>query len=107
MLDSVADADVVVTNPTHYAIAIQYRPPEITTPRVVAKGRNKLALKIKEEARRVGIPIVENPPTAQLLYKLVAVDQEIPENLYKAVAEVLAFIFRLDPASRRRWKKAS
>ncbi|MCH7866281.1 MAG: flagellar biosynthesis protein FlhB [Myxococcales bacterium] len=107
MLEAVSKADVVVTNPTHYAVAIQYRPPEITTPRVVAKGRNKLALKIKEEARRSGVPIVENPPTAQLLYKLVAVDQEIPENLYKAVAELLAYIFRLDPGSRRGWKQAS
>lgn len=107
MLGAVAGADVVVTNPTHYAVAIQYRPPEITTPRVVAKGRNKLAIKIKEEARRAGVPIVENPPTAQLLYKLVAIDQEIPENLFKAVAEVLAYIFRLDPASRSGWKKAS
>ncbi len=107
MIGAVAEADVVVTNPTHYAIAIQYRPPEIITPRVVAKGRNKLALKIKAEARRLGVPIVENPPTAQLLYKLVPVDSEIPENLYKAVAEVLAYIFRLSPGSRQGWKKAS
>jgi flagellar biosynthesis protein FlhB len=77
------------------------------TPRVVAKGRNKLALKIREEARRAGVPIVENPPTARLLYKLVRVDQEIPEDLYKAVAEVLAYIFKLDPRSRSDWKKAS
>lgn len=107
MLAAVADADLVVTNPTHYAVALQYRPPEVTTPRVVAKGRNKLALKIKQEARRAGVPIVENPPAAQLLYKLVPVDREIPESLYKAVAEVLAFIFRLDPGSRQGWKKAS
>lgn len=107
MVGAVSEADVLVTNPTHYAVAIQYRPPEIETPRVIAKGRNKLALKMREEARRVGVPIVENPPTAQLLYKLVGVDQEIPESLYKAVAEVLAFIFRLDPGSRAAWKKAS
>ncbi len=107
MVGAVADADVLVTNPTHYAVAIQYRPPEITTPKVIAKGRNKLALKMRAEARRLGVPIVENPPTAQLLYKLVPVDQEIPESLYKAVAEVLAYIFRLDPRNRQAWKKAS
>ncbi len=107
MVGAVADADVLVTNPTHYAVALQYRPPEISTPHVIAKGRNKLALKMREEARRVGVPIVENPPTAQLLYKLVPVDRDIPEDLYKAVAEVLAYIFRLDPGSRQRWKKAS
>lgn len=107
MMAAIEDADVVVTNPTHFAVALQYRPPEIMTPRVVAKGRNKLALKIKAEAKRLGVPIVENPPAAQLLYKLVPVDQEIPESLYRAVAEVLAFIFRLDPNTRQRWKKAS
>lgn len=107
MMEAVSDADVVVTNPTHFAVALQYRPPEIITPRVVAKGRNKLALKIKAEAKRLGIPIVENPPAAQLLYKLVPVDQDIPESLYRAVAEVLAYIFRLDPNTRQRWKKAS
>jgi len=107
MVGAVADADVLVTNPTHYAVALEYRPPEIMTPRVIAKGRNKLALKMRAEARKVGVPIVENPPTAQLLYKLVPVDQEIPESLYKAVAEVLAYIFRLDPGSRQAWKKAS
>ena len=107
MLDAVETADVVVTNPTHYAVAIQYNPPLVTTPRVVAKGRNKLALKIKAEARRLGVPIVENPPTAQLLYKLVEVDQEIPENLFQAVAEILAYVFRMDSRKRNDWKKAS
>lgn len=107
MVGAVSDADVLVTNPTHFAVALQYRPPEIMTPRVIGKGRNKLALKMRAEARRLGIPIVENPPTAQLLYKLVPVDQEIPETLYKAVAEVLAYIFRLDPRSRQAWKQAS
>ncbi len=107
MIGAVEEADVLVTNPTHFAVALQYHPPEIMTPRVIAKGRNKLALKMRAEARKHGVPIVENPPTAQLLYKLVPVDQDIPESLYKAVAEVLAYIFRLDPRSRQAWKKAS
>lgn len=107
MIAAVVDADVVVTNPTHYAVALQYRPPAVTAPRVLAKGRNHLALRIRAEAEKHGVPIVENPPIAQLLYKNVAVDQEIPESLYKAVAEVLAYIYRLDPKRSADWRHAS
>jgi len=94
LLKRVKTATVVITNPTHYAVALEYRPAEMAAPVVVAKGRNLLAERIKEEARRHGVAIVENPPLAQALYRAVEIDQSIPPKLYRAVAEILAFIFR-------------
>jgi flagellar biosynthetic protein FlhB len=82
-------------NPTHFAVAIEYRMQEMTAPKVVAKGKNYLALRIKQIAIDNNVPIVENPPLAQALYKSAEVGQEIPAHLYRAVAEVLAYIFRL------------
>jgi flagellar biosynthetic protein FlhB len=87
-------ATAVITNPTHYAVALEYRPETMVAPIVVAKGRNLIALKIKELARWHEVPIVENPPLAQALYKAVDVGQMIPPNLYAAVAEILAFLYR-------------
>ena len=87
-------ATAVVTNPTHYAVALEYRPATMAAPIVVAKGRDLLAQKIKELARWRDIPIVENPPLAQALYKAVDVGQTIPPKLYAAVAEILAFLYR-------------
>jgi len=107
MFEAVADADVVVVNPTHYAVALQYRPEEHRSPKVLAKGRNHVALRIRKRAEELGIPIVENPPIAQLLYKTAKVDREIPEDLYQAVAEVLAYIYKLDPRQGARWRAAS
>lgn len=106
MLDAVADADVVVVNPTHYAVALQYRPPEQRSPKVLAKGRNHVALKIRRRAESLGIPIVENPPVAQLLYKTAKIDREIPEDLYQAVAEVLAYVYKLDRRRADGWRAA-
>jgi flagellar biosynthesis protein FlhB len=94
MLHDVARATVVVTNPNEYAVALEYKPETMAAPVVVAKGRNLLAQKIKREARWHGIPIVENPPLAQALYRAADVGQAIPANLYTAVAEILAFIYR-------------
>ncbi len=93
-LRDVARAAVVVTNPTHYAVALEYRLQEMTAPVVIAKGRNLLARKIREEAMWHGIPIVENPPLAQTLYRAVEIGDAIPSKLYAAVAEILAFVFR-------------
>jgi flagellar biosynthetic protein FlhB len=93
MLQSVAKATVVVTNPTHYAIALQYTE-DMDAPIVLAKGRNLIAEQIKKMARWEGIPMVENRPLAQSLYKTVEVGQTIPPQLYTAVAEILAFIYR-------------
>ena len=90
----VQKATAVITNPTHYAVAIEYRPATMAAPVVVAKGRNLLAQKIKELARWHEVPIVENPPLAQALYKATDVGQMIPPKLYAAVAEILAFIYR-------------
>ena len=95
MLKDVARASVVVTNPTEYAVALEYQPEEMAAPSVVAKGRNLLAQRIKREANWHGIPIIENPPLAQALYRTVDVGQAIPAKLYAAVAEILAFIYRL------------
>ena len=90
----VAQATAVVTNPNEYAVAIKYDPETMDAPVVLAKGRNLLAQEIKKIARWHGIPLVENPPLAQALYRAVEVGQQIPAKLYAAVAEILAFIFR-------------
>lgn len=95
MMDEVPKADVVITNPTHYAVAIQYDLEHMAAPTIVAKGQNLIAQKIKEIARENDIPCVENKPLAQALFKAVEIGQEIPQDLYKAVAEILAYIFRL------------
>lgn len=95
MMAEAARADVVITNPQKLAVALRYRPGEMVAPKVVAKGAGFIARKIREVAREKGIPLVENKPLAQLLYRLVEVGQEIPETLYRAVAEVLAYVYRL------------
>lgn len=100
MLKDVARASVVVTNPTEFAVALEYRPEEMPAPMVVAKGQNLLAQRIKREANWHGIPIIENPPLAQALYRSVEVGQAIPAKLYAAVAEILAFIYRLQGRTR-------
>ena len=92
---AVRTADVVVVNPTHYSVAIRYDKEQEQAPRVVAKGRDTVALKIREAARRQGVPIVEEPPLARLMFKLVPDGEQIPEKLYHAVAEVLAYVYRL------------
>lgn len=106
MFEAIADADVVVVNPTHYAVALQYRPPEQSSPKVLAKGRNHVALRIRARAEELGIPIVENKPIAQLLYRTAKIDREIPEDLYQAVAEVLAYVYKLDPSKANGWRAA-
>ncbi|HXG51821.1 MAG TPA: EscU/YscU/HrcU family type III secretion system export apparatus switch protein [candidate division Zixibacteria bacterium] len=95
MSAEVAKADVVVTNPTELAVALRYRSSDMAAPRVVGKGAGFLAAKIREIARANGIPIVENKPLARLLYQRVEVGREIPETLYRAVAEVLAYVYGL------------
>jgi flagellar biosynthetic protein FlhB len=95
MMADVPTATAVIVNPTHYAVAIRYKHQEMTTPMVVAKGKNYLALKIRQKALEHQVPLIENPPLAQALYKSVEVGQEIPPHLYRAVAEILAYIYRL------------
>ena len=95
MMQELPKADVVITNPTHYAVAIKYDPEQYDAPIVLAKGEDHLAQKIKEKARENNIEIVENKPLARMLYANVEVGQVIPPELYQAVAEVLAFVYRL------------
>ena len=100
MMDEVATATAIIVNPTHYAVALRYDHETMATPMVVAKGKNYLALRIRQRALEHNIPLVENPPLAQALYKSVDVGKEIPGHLYRAVAEVLAYIYRLTRARR-------
>ncbi len=94
MLAEVPTADVVVTNPTHFAVALKYIPGS-PAPMVVAKGQDHIAQIIKKTARKARVPIIENKPLARSLYRQCEVGQQIPESLFQAVAEVLAYIFRL------------
>jgi flagellar biosynthetic protein FlhB len=102
MMREVPKADVIITNPTHYAIALRYKPDEkMTSPKIIAKGADRIALKIKELAAKHGIPMVENRPLAQNLYKL-ELGQEVPPNFYQAVAEILAYVYGLKKKKTRR-----
>jgi flagellar biosynthetic protein FlhB len=100
MLEGVKQATVIITNPTEFAVALEYRPP-MAAPRVVAKGRNLLAKQIKEIALWQGIPMVENVPLAHALYRAVEIGQSIPAKLYAAVAGILAAIYRAQQAAER------
>jgi flagellar biosynthetic protein FlhB len=95
MMAQVPQSDVVVTNPTHYAVALKYDPNSMGAPKMVAKGVDKVAQKIREIAKEHGIPIVENPPLARGLFAAVDVDEEVTPEFYKAVAEVISYIFKL------------
>lgn len=94
MMQNLVEADVVVTNPTHFAVALKYSK-DMGAPKVIAKGADYLAARIREVAKENNIEIIENPPLARTLFYNVEVDMEIPENLYKAVAQVLAYVFSL------------
>lgn len=95
MMQNVPTADVVVTNPTHYAVALKYTDGQAGAPRVVAKGVDEVAAKIRELARENKVALLEAPALARALYKHTEIDDEIPEKLYSAVAEVLAYVFQL------------
>ncbi|MBE6051371.1 MAG: fused FliR family export protein/FlhB family type III secretion system protein [Clostridium sp.] len=96
MMSQVADATVVITNPTHLAIALKYEEGVSEAPKVVAKGADLVAIKIKELAKENDVPIMENKTLARMIYKEVEVDQDIPHHMYQAVAEVLAMVFKLN-----------
>jgi flagellar biosynthetic protein FlhB len=101
MMADVPTADVIITNPTHYSVALSYQVETMDAPRVVAKGVGFLALKIREVAQDHDIPLVENKPLAQTLYKTVEIGESIPSSLYKAVAEILAYVYRAKNALSR------
>lgn len=94
MMSDVPDADVVITNPTHYAVALKYEESKGHAPIVVAKGKDNVAVQIKKIARENNVQIVQNPPLARSLYAEVAIDKPIPEALFTAVAEVLAYVYK-------------
>ncbi len=96
MMSNVPEADVVITNPTHYAVALKYDQKKNPAPVVVAKGVNHTALKIKEIARKHNVHIVENPPLARTLYAEVELEKPIPESMFSAVAEILAYVYKLN-----------
>jgi flagellar biosynthesis protein FlhB len=95
MMKKLPEADVVIANPIHLAVALKYDRSKNSAPIVVAKGARKVAERIKAIAREHGIPVIENPPLARALFKVVEIGQEIPLDQYKAVAEVLAYVYRL------------
>lgn len=100
MMAAVPSADVVITNPTHFAVALRYKVDEMAAPKVVAKGADLIAKKIREIAEEHDVPMVENPPLARALYASVEVDQFIPPEHYKPVAEVISYVMRLKKKSR-------
>lgn len=95
VMQAVPDADVVLTNPTDFAVALKYDPTADQAPRVIAKGERLVAQRIKELAIELGIPVIQNPPLTRAIHRAVAVGQEVTPELYEAVAEVLAFVYRL------------
>ncbi|MCK5129286.1 MAG: flagellar biosynthesis protein FlhB [Clostridiales bacterium] len=95
MMQAVEDADVIITNPTHYAIGLKYKEEDNDAPIVIAKGKDYLAQKIKAKAKELEIEMVENRPLAQSLYIYCDVGDEVPEDLYQAVAEILAYVYKL------------
>ena len=112
MLDEVATADVVVTNPTHYAVALKYERGVDSAPVVLAKGENAFAQRIKSVAAENGVPVVENKMVARMLYKVARVGEAIPIEMFQSVAEILAFVYKTHRyyfhklKSRRAAKKA-
>jgi flagellar biosynthetic protein FlhB len=96
MMSDAKEADVVITNPTHYAVALKYEQDKANAPRLLAKGIDFLALKIKDIARENNIPIIEDPSLARALYDQMEVDQEIPEEFYKAIADIFTYIYSLE-----------
>jgi flagellar biosynthetic protein FlhB len=102
MMMAVARADVIITNPTHYAVALSYDMDNMAAPKLVGKGVDEVAMRIREVADENKIPIVENPPLARAIYAAVELDQEIPPKYYQAVAEVISYVFRLTGRLARR-----
>ncbi|HYE93257.1 MAG TPA: EscU/YscU/HrcU family type III secretion system export apparatus switch protein [Terriglobales bacterium] len=100
MMAEVRKADVVVRNPTHFAVALRYDAARMRAPRVVGKGERLMAQRIIDEAYRFGVPVVENPPLARALFKAAAIGREVPRDLYRAVAEILAYVYAL-PGRKR------
>lgn len=102
MMSAVPTADVVITNPTHFAVALKYEQAAMRAPKLVAKGQDNIALRIRELAEEHGIPVVENAPLARALYASAEMDEEIPFEHYKAVAEVIGYVYRMKGKIKRK-----
>ena len=100
MMADVPDADVIITNPTHLSVAIKYDPDTMDSPKILAKGADHVAMRIREIARENEIPLVENPPVARLLHKL-DLGASVPEEMFKAVAEILAHVYSLKNSAKQ------
>ena len=100
MMAAVPSATVVITNPTHFAVALKWER-GMNAPICVAKGQDTIALKIREVAAKNSVPVVENPPLARTLHATVEIDEEVPAEHYKAVAEVISYVMKLNKAVRR------
>jgi len=100
MMSNVKKADVVIINPTHLAVAVRYVPEEMNAPKLLAKGAHRTAQRIVELARQHNIPVIQNIPVARALYRAVEIDQEIPSELYAALAEVLAYVYKVHSKPR-------
>ena len=100
MMAEVSRSDLIITNPTHYAVALRYDRSRGIAPRVVAKGQDDVAARIREQATKHGVPILEDPPLARAIYGACEIEDEIPQALYMAVARLLAFVYSLSPALR-------
>ena len=101
-MDAVPTADFVVTNPTHVACALKYVAEEMDSPMLIAKGTELIAKKIIDIAKEHNVPVIENPPVARALFKMVDINQSIPPELYKAVAEILMFVYKMKNTSNKR-----
>ena len=101
MMDAVPDADFVVTNPTHIACALKYKAEEMDSPMLIAKGTELIAKKIIQIAKDHNVPVIENPPVARALFKMVDLNRQIPPELYKAIAEILLFVYNLKNNQKR------
>lgn len=101
MMEDVPKADVIVTNPTHYSVALQYDENKMSAPKVVAKGAGLIALRIREIGAEHRVPTLEAPPLARALYRHAEIGQQIPGQLYAAVAEVLAWVWQLNAGGLR------
>ena len=102
MMAKVPEADVIITNPTHFAVALEYKPQKMRAPRVVAKGQDMIALKIREIAEQNDVPIVENPPLARALHASCDMDDEVPVEHYQAVAEIISYVYKLKKKTVKR-----
>lgn len=103
MMEDVPNADVIITNPTHYSVALQYDPENMAVPKVIAKGKDLMAFRIREVAKEHEIEIFEAPPLARAIYASCDIQQEIPSHLFFAVAQVLAFVFQLKQVKEKGW----